>query len=495
MKISLQFSNYSLQETVLQTLSEISTLQEELITVNVIKLLLYFIMIPTSKHSLLAVNIFIKMAKNYEEHGTILFQMYHQSIFKEIVELCAINQSLINYNLSNSLETISLVLGFFGTKDFITKQCDFLLPFFVVLVVKIPAVTTLIEEIATLVELELGELLATKYGNIFLHIFLNENDEIFEKTMKYLEDNTGLSGPVLRKRNFKILLNELLLNFSENYNRVILALKHLAQEDADGQEISFEQIPDYLQPRFLGVLQYFDTKLISKDFQKEKVLLSLAQMFKIMGPKKIAPLRFKVIAMLRTALNFNYSDFPELNCDIWNTFVRTCDIEVLGPQLATIFVSLLPLLNQNPVKINGIFKYLVVDNEAAMKDNIPDLFFILETNIDSDILLVIKKNMKIFEENSFKEQLKTFMKYLTHETIDIRIHGSKFLKKILEKNREELDQMILGYNGIDSVIVDLLDVLTLGCREKDENLKLACGDCIGELGAIEPSHLPRRYMR
>lgn len=92
----------------------------------------------------------------------------------------------------------------------------------------------------------------------------------------------------------------------------------------------------------------------------------------------------------------------------------------------------------------------------------------------------------------FKDQLGAIMKYLHHETIDVRLHGLKFVKAMLEKNREELDQMVLGYNGIAPTVVELLDTLTSGCREREKTLKLMCAEVIGELGAIEPSHLPRR---
>lgn len=84
------------------------------------------------------------------------------------------------------------------------------------------------------------------------------------------------------------------------------------------------------------------------------------------------------------------------------------------------------------------------------------------------------------------------MKYLSHEAMEVRIQSLKHLKNYLEQSREELDKMILDYNGIDCTIVELIDILTTGCREKDKALKLACGEVIGELGAIEPSHLPRR---
>lgn len=92
----------------------------------------------------------------------------------------------------------------------------------------------------------------------------------------------------------------------------------------------------------------------------------------------------------------------------------------------------------------------------------------------------------------FKQQIRSFAKYLTHESADVRMHGLKYVKKLLEMNREELDQMILGYNGIDPIIVELVEILTNGCKEKEANLKIMFADVIGELGAIEPSHLPRR---
>lgn len=91
----------------------------------------------------------------------------------------------------------------------------------------------------------------------------------------------------------------------------------------------------------------------------------------------------------------------------------------------------------------------------------------------------------------FKEQLNFFVKYLSQETIDIRLHGLRSIKSLLEENRKELDQIILGYNGIDPVVVNLLDALMSDSREKDRELKLMCGEVFGELGAIEPSHLPR----
>lgn len=77
---------------------------------------------------------------------------------------------------------------------------------------------------------------------------------------------------------------------------------------------------------------------------------------RFIGAKNLSSRRFKIIAMLRSASRLKDEGFPELNCDAWETFLKSCDIDSLGPQLATIFVSLLPLLDYFPTRINNIFR-------------------------------------------------------------------------------------------------------------------------------------------
>lgn len=210
-KKSLQFSDFALQETLVETFNKISLVKHENIPLPIMKLLLYIIMIPTSKYSWLAVNIFIELSKTDGVSNATLYQKYKRELCKEIVELCAINQALINNPLSISLERVSLVLGYFGVKNFVTQDSHYLLPYLVPLVVNMPKVSYLIEEVSTLVELDLSDLLASRYGNIFLQLFLYETDVIFNASMKYLETSTDLSGPALRKRNFKVSRNSVLI--------------------------------------------------------------------------------------------------------------------------------------------------------------------------------------------------------------------------------------------------------------------------------------------
>lgn len=68
-----------------------------------------------------------------------------------------------------------------------------------------PAVAKLVEEMATLTEMDISELLACKYGYIFIHLFLEMSQEDFKRGMVYLEKITGVTGPSLRKRNFRVI--------------------------------------------------------------------------------------------------------------------------------------------------------------------------------------------------------------------------------------------------------------------------------------------------
>ncbi|XP_071056684.1 serine/threonine-protein kinase ATR [Onthophagus taurus] len=481
--------NY-MQNPILTTIYKLIDLKIKPITSKMIKILLYYIAIPLSCYPEIAQCYFLDLAESQQTKPRLLYGKFRREICEMIADLCAINQQLAIYTIMESLENVPMVLGYSSTKDFLRTESTYLIPFFVSLIVLMPGVKTLIHEISTLINTDLNELLANNYGGIFLQIFLNKDEDTFKQCMRYVEQTTRLSGPILRKRNFRTILNELLLNFYDKKERVLHALLLLMKEDTDGQKLTISQIPDYLQPRFLGVLQYFDTKL----FSNKQVLLSLPKIFELMGPKRIVPFRLKIIAMLRTALSLNYGDYPALSCNVWDSFIRSCEVESLGTQLATIFVSLIPLNDTYP-KINEIFRYLIIENEELLKGYISDLFFALDYDIDEEIKFVIKKYSKILESNDFEDQMKVFMKYLTHETDEVKVHALKYLKKIIEENRQKLDNMILGYNGIKPHIVELLDALMSLSREKEVSVKLACSECIGELGAIEPSHLPRKYTQ
>lgn len=80
----------------------------------------------------------------------------------------------------------------------------------------------------------------------------------------------------------------------------------------------------FIQPRFLAVLAYLDSILVSRsgcESTKRQVLLALPDLINLMGTAHINPVRFKVLATLRSALNLYHSYFPDLICFAWRAFI------------------------------------------------------------------------------------------------------------------------------------------------------------------------------
>ncbi|XP_044758902.1 serine/threonine-protein kinase atr [Coccinella septempunctata] len=488
-KKSIRYSKFELQDTLLISIRSIIELQYEHTILPLFKIILYLIMVPTSKYFPIAINRLYYLAETHNKTPQQIYVSHTKEICDTLTHLCVVNQMALNYRMSTSLKKISMIFGF-TVKDFVTKECQYLLPFLIAKIKTLPSVNKLIEEMAAIMDVELPELLASKYGYIFIHIFLNqETSGVYKAVMSYVENTTGLSGENLRRKNFRVILNNLLLHFHRKNREVVLALKLLVKEDTEKKT---ENIPEYLHSHFLGVLQFFLNTLISDENDHKETLRSLSGIISFMGSKHITPLRFKIISILQT---FNYEKYPILVSEVWFTFLKCCEVEMLGPQLATIFKSLQPLMDQCPNEINKIYMYLICENETKFSEHIKDLFFMKNTKVSTQISYKLQSYLSEIERYTFKQKIKWLLKYLTHETIEIRVEGLKELNLLLEKNREELDNMILGYNGLDDSIVELIDILTSTCREKDKQLKLACAEVMGELGALEPSHLPRRYVR
>lgn len=301
---------------------------------------------------------------------------------------------------------------------------------------------------------------------------------------------------------FQRIYNELITNFHDKRELVLKGIFDVAKDSSESNVLSdsatLQEVADVLNPRFLGFLVYFDGKLLSKKVCEEvklNVLLSLSDLLRLMGTKYITPLRFKVLAILRTSLTLTEQKYVKPTIDAWDAFVHCCDPESLAPLLSTIFISLLHLLTKFPQEIEFIFRYLLIENQAKVQKHIADLFFLQDTNINKEFKAVVEKNTALYQSFSLLEQIDVYLKFLSHENHEVRVYALKFLKRLLADKRLELNEIILGSNGLNVLLVDLIDTLMAGCRENDEKIRLACGEVLGELGAIEPSHFPRKYSQ
>lgn len=323
-------------------------------------------------------------------------------------------------------------------------------------------------------------------------------DEL-ERALHYLKNETEIELGSLLRQDFQGLHNELLLRIGEHYQQVFNGLSILASFASSDDPYqgprditSPELMADYLQPKLLGILAFFNMQLLSSSVgieDKKMALTSLMSLMKLMGPKHVSSVRVKMMTTLRTGLRFK-DDFPELCCRAWDCFVRCLDHAYLGPLLSHVIVALLPLIQMQPKETAAIFHYLIIENRVAVQDFLHEIYFLPDHPELEKIKAVLQEYRKETSESTdLQTTLQLSMKAIQHENVDVRIHALTSLKETLYKNQEKLIKYATDSETVEPVISQLVTVILKGCQDANSQARLLCGECLGELGAIDPGRL------
>lgn len=271
----------------------------------------------------------------------------------------------------------------------------------------------------------------------------------------------------------------------------------MCKEHMTINEISIDRITQHLATRFLGVLNSFSTILMTTNFEKiqqKDALRSLGEIIRFIGPKDITPFRFKILELLHSVRTLDVTELTDICVSVWKIFIYTVDISKLGPILSTILVLLEPLLKSHADEVNGILKFLIISNGSLINRFISDLFFLEVTQVCDEIKNFVANHSQT--EDTFEKKFKLYSKQINHENVanvGVRIYGLNYLSDLFCQHRNELNDLILGQQRIHPLIENLLENLMEGSKHVDEKLQIASSICLGHLGAIEPSLLPRNY--
>lgn len=155
---------------------------------------------------------------------------------------------------------------------------------------------------------------------------------------------------------------------------------------------------------------------------------------------------------------------------------------------------MIPLLESCPKEAEAMLEYILVENADTMSIHISEIFFIEDIKVSEKIASVVKAQIEKTLPEGFEANLNLWLRRITNDSDEVRTKALSHLKKFLGKHRSELNEMILADTDVHPLVVKLLDALLAGCQDKDENIRLGSGECLGELGAVEPSLLPRRIV-
>lgn len=351
-----------------------------------------------------------------------------------------------------------------------SKDVHHALPYLIPIMMKTDKLKPIVTEMASLTHCTPAEFISKRFPHIYPHIYIYESDDTAEKCFQYIQEITGSSVTDLIRKHFRVALTEFLLQYCCGPEKVLKACRWLASIDPDYSpmpsdvNLPLTQVADFIQPRFLGVLACFDTKLVNSKGAisvKRKALQSFPDILNLMGARHMTPLRFKILAILRSALSL-MEEFPKLNALAWNAFIHNIDTVVLGPLLTTIFVSLVPLVQFAVKEINEIFEYLIVGNENLLCSHIPDLFFLKEDNISLKVKQIVAKHVARIQPQNFIDKLKWYLKYLNQDALEIRVHTLKFLSNLIKSSQAEISDAIFGSKDINPTVVELIDILIAG---------------------------------
>ncbi|XP_062988227.1 serine/threonine-protein kinase ATR [Elgaria multicarinata webbii] len=362
-----------------------------------------------------------------------------------------------------------------------------------------PAASVLIRTIAKQLNVNRREILINNFKYIFSHLVCFCSKDELERALHYLKNETEIELGSLLRQDYQGLHNELLLRLGEHYQQVFNGLSILASFASNDDPYqgpkditSPERMADYLQPKLLGILAFFNMQLLSSSIgieDKKMALNSLMALMKLMGPKHISAVRVKMMTTLRTGLRYK-EDSPELCCKAWDCFVRCLDQSHLGSLLSHVIVALLPLIHIQPKETAAVFHFLIVENRDAVQDFLHEIYFLPDHPELKEIQIVLQEYRKETSRSTdLQTTLQLSMKAIQHENVDVRIHALTSLKETLYKNQEKLIKYATDSETVEPVISQLVTVLLIGCQDVNSHARLLCGECLGELGAVDPGRL------
>ncbi|XP_043279597.1 serine/threonine-protein kinase ATR isoform X2 [Venturia canescens] len=497
---ALEIPDDSLHCTLITTATEFGSVPLHLTERKVLNIFLITILHPNSTNTAVALAsvAYREVASFHKVTPKEMYVRYKKDFLELMMRMAVSNFIAKGYNIATTVHRAAKCIGYQGSRQLMRNHGHIAICFLTSLVVKTPAATPLFHDMSDLTNMDEKEMFTEYFHHICAYVFLNEAPEFGTKCLKLISTITKIKLSDLMSGSFMGIFRELLLHFHEKMETVVRCLEILSAYDGKPR-VHFttkENVTNYLMPYLHGVLVTLDSNLSARsdEHTQKSALASLGALMRFMGARYLTPLRYKILATLRVSLSFQRPGFRELSCYAWNSFLHNINPKDLGPLLPTICISMIPLLESCPREAESMLEYIFVQNFDTMSVHISELFFIEDIKVSQKIALIVKSQIEKSLPEGFEANLNLWLRRIIHESDEVRKKALSHLKKFLGEHRSELNEMILADTDVHPLVVKLLDALLAGCQDKDEDIRLGSGECLGELGAVEPSLLPRRIV-
>ncbi len=356
-----------------------------------------------------------------------------------------------------------------------------------------------VEFLASLTGLKSRHLLAENFQYIFPHLVIHAGEKNeYARLTQFMESEMALPMRQLVPSSRQKIITELMTNFYSHQKRVIQAFQWLCKNDDDFTTNSQMKptkplLVQYLLPKFLGVVGYFDQRLRNPhvpDYVKIEILKSLKDIIVYMGGTSIGTVKHKLLSTFKTALTLKIPNIHVYVLKLWEAFVKTIDRSALGSILSQVIANFYPLLEAGcGAEVVALYKYLIVDREKEMKQHFRQLCFVPDLPELHEVNSTIKKANRITENTSFKDILYLTTKSLKNESSEVKLQALRKLKQHLWPNQSKLQELIVGAERADPIVNHIVDLLVSSTLDADPEVAGLAGDCLGHVGAVDPGRL------
>ncbi|XP_019067489.2 serine/threonine-protein kinase ATR isoform X2 [Solanum lycopersicum] len=320
--------------------------------------------------------------------------------------------------------------------------------------------------------------------------------------LQFYHEQTGSDKQEIFAAALPALLDELICFTDEDESMEISKrLMKVPQviKEVSGILTGEDDIPAFLRNHFVGLLNSIDRKMLhAEDISLQRQAIKRIEMLISMMGSHLSTYVPKLMVLLMQAIN--KESLQDDGLSVLHFFIK--QIAQISPSstkhvISQVFAALVPFLERESDsssshlnKIVEILEELVLQNKSILKEHIGEFPPLPTIPALDRVNRMISAGRGMMTLN---DQLRDIIDGLDHENLNVRYMVASELSKLLNLRREDIMALItkVGDANMD-VMSALITSLLRGCAEQSrtmvgQRLKLICADCLGALGAIDPS--------
>ncbi|PHT64079.1 Serine/threonine-protein kinase ATR [Capsicum annuum] len=357
-------------------------------------------------------------------------------------------------------------------------------------------------ELAKCLNTDMVQLIVNWLPKVLAYALHRADGEELLSVLQFYHEQTGSDKQEIFAAALPALLDELVCFTDEDEsNEISKRLMKVPQviKEVSGILTGDEDIPAFLRNHFVGLLNSIDRKMLhAEDISLQRQAIKRIELLISLMGSHLSTYVPKLMVLLMQAIN--KESLQDDGLSVLHFFIK--QIAQISPSstkhvISQVFAALVPFLERETEsssshlnKIVEILEELVLQNRSILKEHIGEFPPLPTIPALDRVNRMISAGRGMMTLN---DQLRDIIDGLNHENLNVRYMVASELSKLLNLRREDIMALItkVGDANMD-VMSALITSLLRGCSEQSrtmvgQRLKLICADCLGALGAIDPS--------